>query len=63
MVGGICTLRPYGTDICHYAFIKHICFIFLLFLSVPFLYISLKGLDKLDGMVDNTSMPKPYVLF
>ena len=29
---------------------------FILCLSIPFLYFSLTGIDKVDGMVDNTSM-------
>ena len=29
---------------------------FILCLSIPFLYFSKPGIDKLDGMVDDTSM-------
>jgi len=35
---------------------------FILCLSIPFLYIS-PGINKLDGMVNDTSMSCPYVLF
>ena len=37
LVGGMCSLLPYGTGICHYTFILFIW----LFLSIPFIYFSL----------------------
>ena len=55
MVGGMCSLLPYGTGICHYTFILHFLgfdcwcpFIFDIFL--------LSGIVKSDGMVNETSM-------
>ena len=46
MVGGMCSMVPYDTGICCYAFIQYFR-IFLLFLSIPFLNFFLKsGIDK-----------------
>ena len=46
------SLLPYGTGICHYAFIDNV-----LFLSVALLkkYFPLSGVGKLAGEVDSTS--------
>ena len=39
LVGGMCSMLPYDTGICCYAFIYiYIYFFFLLLLSIPFLY-------------------------
>ena len=45
---------------CHMALVLPLCiyitfFNFILRLYIPFLYFSLPGIDKLDGMVDDTS--------
>ena len=59
LVGGMCSLLLYGTGICHYA-LYNFCFVLLLlFLSIRccffhnFIY---SGIDKLDGMADDTNM-------
>ena len=43
LVGGMCSMLPYSTGICYYAFIYY----FKLLLSIPFLYFKKKsGIDK-----------------
>ena len=54
-LGGMCSMLPYDTDIS----VKHLYNFFLLFLlllSIPFLYIKQSSIDKFDGRVYDTSV-------
>ena len=55
MVGGTCSLLPYGTGICHDAFIYPFFCPYLF----PF-FKNLYGIGTLDGTVDDTSMLRAY---
>ena len=53
-----------GAACCDRALVLPLCISFLLFLSIPFFNVFIQsGIDKLDGMVDDTSMSLPLYSF
>ena len=57
MIGGMCSLLPYGTGICHYTVCNISLFLIISVHTFSTFLFNNYGTDKSDGMDHSTSMP------